>query len=65
MPAIAAPQTPTGLLYGRSMSGSFRRSKMKDSICMKYEITAPKTAIVNSAAPTFVPDDSLIHHARP
>ena len=32
---------------------------------MKYEITAPKTAIVNSAAPTFVPDDSLIHHARP
>ena len=30
MPAIAAPATPIGLRYGRSTSGSFRRSRMNE-----------------------------------
>jgi hypothetical protein len=34
-PAIAAPGTPTGLRYGRSMFGSLRRSMMNARHCMK------------------------------
>ena len=49
--AITAPGTPSGLRNGRSMSGSLRRSRMKEMHCMEYEITAPKTAIESSDAP--------------
>jgi hypothetical protein len=37
------------------MLGSLLRSRMKDRACMKYEMTAPKTAIVRSASPTAEP----------
>ena len=53
-PAIAAPQTPTGLRYGRSIFGNLRRSMMNAVHCMKYEITAPNTAMYSSA-PTILP----------
>ena len=55
MPAITAPGIPHLLRYGRSMFGSFFRSRTNEVICMMYEITAANTAMFSSAATICAP----------
>ena len=51
-PATTAPPIPTGLTYGRSDLGILLLSTTNATICMKYVITAPNTAMFSSTAPT-------------
>ena len=51
----AAPGIPSGLRYGRSMFGMFRRNRMNDTPWNAYEIIAPNTAMLSSVAPMTAP----------
>ena len=51
MPATTAPAIPSGLLYGRDAFGNFRRRITNDTICSRYESTAPQIAMFSTIAP--------------
>ena len=66
IPATTAPVVPKGLEYGRSIFWKRKRKITKEIICIAYEITAPKTAIFNSTAPTLTssPNQSSLNSIK-